>query len=260
MYESGHLNQLCVITISLSNQFYLNSWISECLVCHQSFMRKPLLIAHMRTQQHGEDEFIHNKPDFPEAKDNNNLRTINDTMTTEEDDDANDIIYLSMNDKGFVEDDDVDIDEDDGHYVVSGWVASSFAFHLKSKTYFLPFSHSLFQHSLKEEHIVDESEIIEEEDELIADTQFSGSGNDSNDPTTNAKQFHLIRHRQRQHLSTIYGTMNDGDVDGDDEDDGSGAVVTYIETTEVDSEDPLNLEQICVPVDGDNESWMRLAS
>lgn len=111
---------------------------------------------------------------------------------------------------------------------------------------------------------MDESEIIEEEeddddDELITDTQFSGSGNDSNDPTTNSKQFRLIRQRQRQNLSTIYDTMHDGDVDDDDEDDGSGAV-TYIETTEVDAENPLNLEQICVPVDGDNESWMRLSS
>lgn len=84
----------------------------------------------MRTQQHGKDEFIHNKPDFPESKDNNNLRTItnNDTITTEDDDDANDIIYLSVNDKGFIEDDideniDEDIDEDDdGHFAVSGWV------------------------------------------------------------------------------------------------------------------------------------------
>lgn len=106
----------------------------ECLVCHQSFMRKPLLIAHMRTQQHGEDEFIHNKPDFQDSKDNNNLRTItgNDTENqneTEDDDDANDIIYLSVNDKGFIEDDcdciDDDIDDDgDGHFV-SGWVLSS---------------------------------------------------------------------------------------------------------------------------------------
>lgn len=88
-------------------------------------MRKPLLIAHMRTQQHGEDEFIHNKPDIIDTNDNN-LRNItnNDTMKSEEDDDANDIIYLSMNEKGFVEDDDDDIDEDDGgdgHYDVSGW-------------------------------------------------------------------------------------------------------------------------------------------
>lgn len=106
---------------------------AECLVCHQSFMRKPLLIAHMRTQQHGEDEFIHNKPDFAETRDNNNLRNItnNDTITTEEDDDANDIIYLSVNDRGFIEDDDGDIDEDDdgdGHFVVSGWVVSIFIF------------------------------------------------------------------------------------------------------------------------------------
>lgn len=104
---------------------------------------------------------------------------------------------------------------------------------------------------------MDESEIIEEDDELIADTQFSGSGNDSNDPTTNTKQFRLIRQRQRQNL--IYDAIHDDNVD-DDDDDGSGAAVTYIETTEVDTEDPLNLEQICVPVDGDNVSWIGLSS
>lgn len=225
----------------------------------------------MRQQQHGEDEFIHNKPDFPDTKDNNNLRAItsNDTITAEEDDDANDIIYLSVNDRGFIEDDDGDIDEDDdgdGHFVVSGWVVSIYFALLSDSIGKLTFHNLLyFQHTLKEEHIVDESEIIEEEedeeeDELITDTQFSGSGNDSNDPTANAKQFRLIRQRQRQHLSTIYGTMHAGDVDDEDDDeDGSGGV-TYIETTEVDAGDPLNLEQICVPVDGDNESWMRLSS
>lgn len=84
----------------------------------------------MRTQQHGTDGFIHNKSDFSESKDNNNLRAItnNDTITMEDDDDANDIIYLSVDDKGFIEDDiDEDIDEDDdGHFVVSGWVNFNF--------------------------------------------------------------------------------------------------------------------------------------
>lgn len=100
---------------------------------------------------------------------------------------------------------------------------------------------------------MDESEIIEEEDELITDNQFSGSGNDSNDPTTHTnKQFRLIRQRQRQNLSTIYDAMH-GDDDDNDDDDGSGAnTVTYIETSEVGADDPLNL--------GDNVSWIGLSS
>lgn len=79
-------------------------------------MRKPLLITHMQTQQHHNFKFIHNKPDLPDAKDNNNLRTIitnNDAIATE-DEDANDIIYLSVNDKGYIENiDEVDDDNDD---------------------------------------------------------------------------------------------------------------------------------------------------
>lgn len=106
---------------------------------------------------------------------------------------------------------------------------------------------------MKEEDIVDESEIIEEDGELITDQQFEM--NDSNDPTTNNKQYHLIR---RQELSAIYDTMyddnDDVDHDDDDEDDDNGDpirtknvnTVTYItETTDA---------------DGDNVSWIGLSS
>lgn len=87
----------------------------ECMVCHQSFMRKPLLIAHMAQQQHGVDGWIHNKPDFQETKENNNLRTItNDDAVIAEDDDAN-VYYVSVNDKRFMDGDDGDGD----HFVVS---------------------------------------------------------------------------------------------------------------------------------------------
>lgn len=146
MHKFGNSTQLHIRLLIMMNAFCSPS--AECLVCHQSFMRKPLLIAHMRTQQHGEDEFIHNKPDFAETKDNNNLRAItnNDTITTEEDDDANDIIYLSVNDRGFIEDDDGDIDEDDdgdGHFVVSGWVAFIFEIQFASLQIWKTHCHSL---------------------------------------------------------------------------------------------------------------------
>lgn len=61
-------------------------------------MRKPLLYAHMEQQQHFNDQIIVNQPDF--KKDNNNLQ--ND-QSTEGDD--SDIVYLSMNDEEFMDDD-----------------------------------------------------------------------------------------------------------------------------------------------------------
>lgn len=61
-------------------------------------MRKPLLYAHMEQQQHLNDQIIVNQPDF--KKDNNNLQ--NDQST--EGDDSN-IVYLSMNDEEFMDDD-----------------------------------------------------------------------------------------------------------------------------------------------------------
>lgn len=121
-----------------------------------------------------------------------------------------------------------------------------------------PLFHTHTQHTLKEEHIVDESEIIEEDGELITtDDRFGVNGNDLNEPTTNLdKQFRLERQQRHQNLSTIDHAMHDDD----DDDDNGGSIVTYIET-EVDAEvDPLNLEQICVPVDGDNVSWIGLSS
>lgn len=70
----------------------------ECTVCHQGFMRKPLLLAHMEAQQHLNNQIIVNQPSF--KKDNNNLQghAANEV-------DENDIVYLSMNDEEFMDDD-----------------------------------------------------------------------------------------------------------------------------------------------------------
>lgn len=69
----------------------------ECTVCHQGFMRKPLLLAHMEAQQHLNNQIIVNQPNF--KKDGDNLQ--GDANET----DDNDIVYLSMNDDEFMDDD-----------------------------------------------------------------------------------------------------------------------------------------------------------
>lgn len=116
---------------------------------------------------------------------------------------------------------------------------------------------------------MDDSEIIEEDDELITDHQFSGSENPSNDLTTNNKQYRFIRRQHNLIYDAMHGDDNDDDVDCEDDDDDSAIdtkhvnTITYIETTDADGEDGLNLEQIeqiCVPVDGDNVSWIGLSS
>lgn len=61
-------------------------------------MRKPLLLAHMEAQQHLNNQIIVNQPNF--KKDNNNLQ---DDQANETDE--NDIVYLSMNDEEFMDDD-----------------------------------------------------------------------------------------------------------------------------------------------------------
>lgn len=61
-------------------------------------MRKPLLYAHMEQQKHYNDQIIVNQPDF--KKDNNNLQ--NDQSN---EGDESDIVYLSMNDEEFMDDD-----------------------------------------------------------------------------------------------------------------------------------------------------------
>lgn len=87
---------------------------------------------------------------------------------------------------------------------------------------------------------MDESEIISEE-HLMSDSQFSGNGADSTDTNRVDKEF-LVR-QKRPNLTGIDDlTVNMKDSDA----------VTYIETTETDPDDPLSLEQICVPVDGVN--------
>lgn len=102
---------------------------------------------------------------------------------------------------------------------------------------------------MEEEHIVHDDSIIKDED-LMSDSQFSGNGNDSSDAVNEGKQF-LIRPK-RQILSAI-----DDLADNVKNTDTDTETVTYIETSGV---DPLNLEQICVPVDGDNVSWIGLSS
>lgn len=83
----------------------------------------------------------------------------------------------------------------------------------------------------------------------MSDSQFSSNGVDSTDTDNRDKQF-LVRHK-RQNLTTIdelSANMKDTDA------------VAYIETSEGDPDDPLNLEQMCVPVDGVNVSWIGLSS
>lgn len=105
---------------------------------------------------------------------------------------------------------------------------------------------------MEEEHIVDDGEIINEE-HLMSDTQFSGNGNESTDRDNVTENKYLLR-QKRQNLTSI----DDLAVDMKDTD-----AVAYIETTETDPDDPddpLSLEQICVPVDGENVSWMWISS
>lgn len=101
---------------------------------------------------------------------------------------------------------------------------------------------------MEEEHIVEDGEIIKDED-LMSDSQFSG--NDTNDSTSRADKQYSVTRQKRQNLSSI-DELTDSMKDAD--------AVAYIETSEVDPDDPLNLEQICVPVDGDNVSWIGLSS
>lgn len=84
----------------------------------------------------------------------------------------------------------------------------------------------------------------------MSDTQFSGNGTESTDRDMASDAKYLVR-QKRQNLSG----MDDLAVDIKDTD-----TVTYIETNETDPDDPLSLEQICVPVDGDNVSWIGLSS
>lgn len=95
---------------------------------------------------------------------------------------------------------------------------------------------------------MDEAEIIKEE-HLMSDSQFSGNGAETTDSDSRAEKQFIMR----QKLTTIdelSANMKDTDA------------VSYIETTDADAEtdDPLNLDQICVPVDGVNVSWIGLSS
>lgn len=88
---------------------------------------------------------------------------------------------------------------------------------------------------------MDESEVISEE-HLMSDSQFSGNGAESTDTNNRSDKQFLVR-QKRQNLTDI----DDLGVNMKESD-----AVTYIETTVSDSDDPLNLEQICVPVGGVN--------
>lgn len=83
----------------------------------------------------------------------------------------------------------------------------------------------------------------------MSDSQFSSNGVESTDTDNRDKQF-LVR-QKHQNLTAI----NDLSINMKDTD-----TVAYIETSEGDPDDPLNLEQICVPVDGVNVSWIGLSS
>lgn len=71
----------------------------ECLVCHQGFMRKPLLYAHMEAQNHLNDKIIVNQPRIPIKKVNNNA--VNNPSTSENDE----IVYLNLNDDDLLDED-----------------------------------------------------------------------------------------------------------------------------------------------------------
>lgn len=88
------------------------------------------------------------------------------------------------------------------------------------------------------------------EEHLMSDSQFSGNGNETSDSSNRTDKQFIIR-QKRQNLTSI-DDLSDNIKDTD--------TVAYIETSEVDPDDPLNLEQICVPVDGDNVSWIGLSS
>lgn len=67
----------------------------ECLVCHQGFMRKPLLYAHMESQNHMNDQIIINQPRIPIKKDGKNIEIIEECI----DNDDGDIVYLNLNEQ-----------------------------------------------------------------------------------------------------------------------------------------------------------------
>lgn len=92
---------------------------------------------------------------------------------------------------------------------------------------------------------MDEADIIKEE-HLMSDSQFSGSGAEAGEPGHSR----ILLRQKRQNLN---------DIDELGVKDG-GESVAYIETAETDPDDPLTLEQICVPVDGANVSWIGLSS
>lgn len=74
-------------------------------------MRKPLLLAHMEAQQHLNNQIIVNQPNFKKDDDDSHGDHANET-------DENDIVYLSMNDDEFMDDDEF----------VSGRVSKTFFF------------------------------------------------------------------------------------------------------------------------------------
>lgn len=98
--------------------------------------------------------------------------------------------------------------------------------------------------ALEVEHIVDDGEITNEE-HLMIENQFD----DVIETTTHLAKGNFVRKfTTKQHDP---GSGPDDDLTGDNE------TVTFIETAE--GGDSFNTE-ICVPIDGDNVSWIDLSS
>lgn len=98
---------------------------------------------------------------------------------------------------------------------------------------------------------MDDGEIINEE-HLMSDTQFSGNGTESTTDRDNQTDRRFLVRTKRETIASIDDELAVNMKDTD--------TVAYIETTETDPDDPLALEQICVPVDGDSVSWIGLSS
>lgn len=82
----------------------------------------------------------------------------------------------------------------------------------------------------------------------VSDNQFSKIETDHDDTRLN-------QHGHKQHTRSKANQRRDNLSTMDDLDIKES--VTFIEA---DTDDPLNLEQICVTVDSDNVSWLNLSS
>lgn len=88
---------------------------------------------------------------------------------------------------------------------------------------------------------MDEDVVTTEGDLMTDSVQFGDNGDESRDGDRNDEQF-LMRqkHENLPEMDDLAVNIKDSDT------------VTYIETTENESEDPLSLQQMCVPAGGVN--------